>query len=52
MNGTSLHAEKRLSLRIYIGKSKDYCKLCTKTTQLCKTFALRNTKCFIHFYIL
>lgn len=49
MNGTSLHVGKRLSLRIYIGKSKDYCKLCIKTTQLCKTFALDNLKLVLIF---
>ena len=34
------------------GKSEDYCKLCIKTTQLYQTFALDNSKCFIHFYII
>lgn len=42
MDETSLHIRKRLSLRVYNGKSEDYCKLCIKTTQLCQTFALDN----------
>lgn len=52
MGETSLHIGKRGCLMVYNGKSEDYCQLCNKTTQLCQTFALDNSKCFIHFYII